>query len=91
MLRRRKSLGDIVLERNLCFVDTVNPCSDRSEQTGLEVQYMIQQFQRAATAINSTNNDFQSLLSGNGGSQVDVILYLLTEGKCFDTPKGVKY
>ncbi|EEP77051.1 predicted protein [Uncinocarpus reesii 1704] len=79
VLRRRKSLGDVVLERNLCFVDTVNPCSDRTEQTSLEIQYMVQQFHRATAAINSTNADLQGLLSGNGGSQVDAILYLICE------------
>lgn len=81
VLRRRKSLGDVVLERNFCFVDTVNPCLDRDEQTALEVQYMMQQFHRASNAIISTNTDLQGLLSGNGGSQVDLILYLLAEGK----------
>ncbi|WEW58811.1 hypothetical protein PRK78_004279 [Emydomyces testavorans] len=87
VLRRKKSLGDVVLERNLCFVDSVNSSLDRTEQTGLEISYMVQQFQRVATAINSTNADLQGLLSGNGGSQVDAILYLISEGKYLNVPQ----
>ncbi|KAI1948650.1 hypothetical protein LOZ39_002585 [Ophidiomyces ophidiicola] len=79
VLRRRKSLGDVVLERNICFVDTLNSGTNRHDQTGLEIQYMMKQFHRATAAIDSTNADLQSLLSGNGGAQVDAILYLISD------------
>ncbi|KAK2738500.1 hypothetical protein FQN57_007015 [Myotisia sp. PD_48] len=78
VLRRRKSLGGNVLERNLCFVDTSGG-SDNDHQTELVVEYMNKQFLRAVSATRSVTSDFQGLLSGNGGSQVDVILYLISE------------
>ncbi|KMP04891.1 hypothetical protein CIHG_04181 [Coccidioides immitis H538.4] len=90
VLRRRKSLGDVVLERNLCFVDTVNTCVDQIEQTNLEIQYMIQQFRRATTAIHSGNADLQGLLSGNGGSQVDAILYLISQDTLMSDIQSIK-
>lgn len=82
VLRRRKSLGDVVLERNLCFVDTGGgKKSSRAEQTECLVQYMIQQLLRALGAIHTINSDLQGLLGGNGGSQVDIVLYLISKGK----------
>lgn len=81
VLRRRKSQGDVVLERNICFVDTVDGKSNRTDQTELEVRYMKQQFQRAVTSIHTVDSDLRGLLSGNGGSQVDSVLYLISEGK----------
>ncbi|PGH31501.1 hypothetical protein GX50_05743 [[Emmonsia] crescens] len=79
VLRRRKSMGDFVLERNLCFVDTVCGTLGLLDQAECIVQYINQQFQRAVNALDSINTDFQGLLSGNGGSQVDAILYLVSE------------
>ncbi|KAJ5929380.1 hypothetical protein N7454_007228 [Penicillium verhagenii] len=78
VLRRRKSIGDIVLERNLCFVDTPATSLSRAGQTDAVVQYMRQQLQRATTALAGSGIDFQNLLAGNGGSQVDAILYLIS-------------
>ncbi|KAL1959211.1 hypothetical protein VTO42DRAFT_2716 [Malbranchea cinnamomea] len=79
VLRRRKSLGDVVLERNLCFVDTAAGRKSRAEQTEDLVQYMMQQLLRALSAIHTVNSDLQGLLGGNGGSQVDAILYLISK------------
>lgn len=80
VLRRRKSIGEIVLERNLCFVDTPATSLSRAGQTDAIVQYMRQQLHRATTALASSGVDFQNLLAGNGGSQVDAILYLISDG-----------
>ncbi|KKK22784.1 hypothetical protein AOCH_007580 [Aspergillus ochraceoroseus] len=79
VLRRRKSMGEIVLERNLCFVDT--PASRLSQlgQIDAIIQYMNQQLFRATAALETSNNDFQNMLAGNGGCQVDVILYLISQ------------
>ena len=76
ILRRRKSVGDSVLERNLCFVDT-------SSSTKLEhiIRYTEQQLALAMNSMAAVSHDFAGLLSGRGGSQVDVILYLITKGK----------
>ncbi|PGH02035.1 hypothetical protein AJ80_08929 [Polytolypa hystricis UAMH7299] len=79
VLRRRKSSGEIVLERNLCFVDLHSGVASKSDQTDLIVQYINQQMQRTLNAAGSMNTDLQGLLSGNGGSQVDLILYLVSE------------
>jgi hypothetical protein len=76
MLRRRKSMGDAVLERNICFVDV-------SASTGTDkiVDYMLQQLQNGIMAAGSGSVEFLGLLSGRGGAQVDVILYLISNGK----------
>lgn len=76
ILRRRKSMGDAVLERNVCFVDV-------SSSTGVEpiVEYMVQQLRSGITSASTGSGDFLGLLSGRGGAQVDVILYLVSNGK----------
>ncbi|EEH11149.1 heat shock protein [Histoplasma capsulatum G186AR] len=79
VLRRRKSMGDLVLERNLCFVDTSCGTLGLEDQAECIIQYISRQFQRSVNALDSFNTDFQGLLSGNGGSQVDAILYLVSE------------
>ncbi|KAJ5901145.1 hypothetical protein N7504_007138 [Penicillium tannophilum] len=78
VLRRRKSIGEIVLERNLCFVDQPATSLSRAGQTDVVLQYMRQQLQRATTSLAGPGIDFQNLLAGNGGSQVDAILYLIS-------------
>ncbi|EEQ32957.1 conserved hypothetical protein [Microsporum canis CBS 113480] len=69
VLRRRKSTGDVILERNLCFVDTFAGSKSADQQTEVIVQYMNKQFARAMSAVRSVTADFQGLLSGNGGPQ----------------------
>jgi hypothetical protein len=73
-----------VLERNLCFVDTPAVSLSRPGQTDAVLQYMRQQFHRATAALNSSSVDMQNLLAGNGGSQVDAIIYLVSNGKICD-------
>lgn len=80
VLRRRKSTGDIVLERNLCFVDTPANSLSQEMHADVIVQYIHQQLARAMVAPNTSVFDFQNMLAGNGGSQVDAILYLISEG-----------
>jgi hypothetical protein len=81
VLQRRKSIGEIVLERNLCFVDTPATNLSRAGQSDAIAQYMRQQFLRATNALSGSSVDFQNLLAGNGGSQVDAILYLISNGR----------
>ncbi|KAJ5099286.1 hypothetical protein N7532_006287 [Penicillium argentinense] len=78
VLRRRKSIGEIILERNLCFVDTPAISLSRAGQTDAILQYMGQQFTRATAALSGSSVDLQNLLAGNGGSQVDAVLYLIS-------------
>jgi hypothetical protein len=80
VLRRRKSYGDAILERNLCFVDTLHGTGSRAAQTQVIAHYMGQQWLRAMTAVNAANFDLEGMLGGDGGSQVDAVLYLISEG-----------
>jgi hypothetical protein len=75
ILRRRKSMGDAVLERNVCFVEVGS-----SEKADSAIRYLEQQLQRAVFASTNSSNDFIGLLSGRGGAQVDFILYLVSSG-----------
>ena len=78
-------MGDIVLERNLCFVDTPTTSLTRTEQTEVIIYYMRQQLGRAIGALDSSNVDFQNMLAGNGGSKVDAIIFLISQGECLIT------
>ncbi|RMZ86747.1 hypothetical protein DV736_g6026, partial [Chaetothyriales sp. CBS 134916] len=73
ILRRRKSMGDAVLERNLCFVDMSSSKLDHI------IHYAENQLGQAISSACQGNHDFAGLLSGRGGSQVDVILYLVSK------------
>ncbi|KAF9885609.1 hypothetical protein FE257_012700 [Aspergillus nanangensis] len=79
VLRRRRSVGDVVLERNVCFVDTPKNTLSRTGQNDAVLQYLRQQLLRATTSLQSPNHDFQNLLAGRGGAQVDAVLYLISE------------
>lgn len=78
ILRRRRSGGDTVLDRNLCFVDTAS-----HDDYNTISEYMTLQLQKALKAPTEANSDFASLLSGSGGSQVDLVFYMLSKGKTF--------
>lgn len=75
ILRRRKSMGDAVLERNVCFVEVGS-----SDKGAAMLRYLEQQLDRAVVAPTSSSNDFVGMLSGRGGAQVDVVLYLVSSG-----------
>ncbi|KAL4747595.1 hypothetical protein BDW72DRAFT_11184 [Aspergillus terricola var. indicus] len=81
ILRRRKSSGEVVLERNICFVDVQGHQLSQSGQIDTVIKYISQQLSRAASALESSNADFQNMLAGNGGSQVDAVLYLISHDK----------
>ncbi|ERF72223.1 hypothetical protein EPUS_02110 [Endocarpon pusillum Z07020] len=74
ILRRRRSTGDTVLDRNLCFVDTAS-----REDCSTIYEYMTMQLHKALKAPIEANSDFVSLLSGSGGSQVDLVLYMFSK------------
>ncbi|KIY03551.1 uncharacterized protein Z520_00242 [Fonsecaea multimorphosa CBS 102226] len=74
ILRRRKSMGDSVLERNICFVDT----GDSAKLERL-VHYAEQQLVNAMVSVDQLTSEFSGLLSGRGASQVDVVLYLISK------------
>ncbi|KAB8296934.1 hypothetical protein EYC80_002342 [Monilinia laxa] len=79
ILRRRKSMGDSVLERNLCFVDTPGYGNKTSclEVISPVVNYIESQFQKLESKDGMSDSDMIQLLGGNGGSQVDVVFYII--------------
>ena len=76
---RRKSIGDTVLERNLCFVDTPGYSygMSRLETINAIIHYVEGQLERSFSAAPG-EGDIVGLLSGKGGSQVDLVLYLVS-------------
>lgn len=68
-------MGDAVLERNLCFVDTSGIKSPSSA-----AHYIEQQLLKTINSANQASSELTGLLSGKGGTQVDVVLYLVTHG-----------
>ena len=83
MLRRRKSMGDTVLERNLCFVDTPGYSQARSTMEGIEsvVDYVETQINKVSSVANASYGELVNLLSGRGGTQVDLVFYMICKGK----------
>ncbi|KAK3178741.1 hypothetical protein OEA41_000878 [Lepraria neglecta] len=79
VFRRRKSMGDTVLERNLCFVDTPGYSNgiSRIETIQSILQYIEIQLTKPFAAPTASEGDIAGLLSGSGGTQVDVIFYLI--------------
>lgn len=81
-LRRRKSVDDPVLERNICFVDTPGYGRGLSITGGIQttISYIEEQLPRSFSAATGSRGELISMLSGNGGTQVDVVLYLIGRG-----------
>jgi hypothetical protein len=80
ILRRRKSMGDSVLERNLCFVDNPGYGNNTSWLDCITpvVDYIEAQFRKSMAQETANESDLVNLISGNGGSQVDLVLYLMS-------------
>ncbi|CCC11520.1 hypothetical protein SMACR_02178 [Sordaria macrospora] len=79
VLKRRKSVEDTVLDRNICFVDTPGYGSGSSSMDTITpvVQYIVSQMQRMS--VNALNDgDMLNMLGGEGGVQIDVVFYLVS-------------
>ncbi|KAK7749259.1 hypothetical protein SLS62_008228 [Diatrype stigma] len=80
---KRRSLGDNVLERNICFVDTPGYGNASSKpKKAMEaiipcVEYVESHFDRVISDTLS-EPDMLNMLGGNGGFQVDAVLYLIS-------------
>ncbi|KAK0985636.1 hypothetical protein LTR54_013713 [Friedmanniomyces endolithicus] len=74
MLLRRKSVGDGVLERNVCFIDT--PAVDDEENARQMLEYLMGAMQRTASLEKMTDSELINVLSGEGGVQIDVVLWV---------------
>ncbi|KAF2192434.1 hypothetical protein K469DRAFT_653927 [Zopfia rhizophila CBS 207.26] len=91
VLRRRKSICDIVLERNLSFIDTpgYGKSASSTDDMDLVVEYVESLLYRNASAGSMEDSDLLGVISGNGGVQVDVVFYLLSPSH--DISKDVEY
>jgi hypothetical protein len=78
VLRRRKSMGDTVLERNICFVDT--PGHGKSGAADQVVHYLEGLLHRNASIASVNDSELLNVLSGGGGVHVDVVLYMFPTG-----------
>ncbi|CAK7231316.1 hypothetical protein SCUCBS95973_007871 [Sporothrix curviconia] len=79
-MRRRKSLGDNVLDRNICFVDT--PGFTRSTSTMdsiMPVVEYVKSYLQKLCSNSLSDADFVGLISGDGGTSVDVVFYLIAD------------
>ncbi|KAI1772501.1 Septin-domain-containing protein [Hypoxylon cercidicola] len=78
--QRRKSLGDSVLERNVCFVDTPGYRNGASAMDTIMpcIEYIESHLNRLASdSLN--DSDMLNMLGGDGGFQVDVVFYLISQ------------
>ena len=75
-------MGDTVLERNLCFVDTPGYSHGMSRMESIELilQYIEAQLTKPFVDTTGNQGEIVSLLSGSGGFQVDVAFYMIAQG-----------
>ncbi|KAF2212234.1 hypothetical protein CERZMDRAFT_97511 [Cercospora zeae-maydis SCOH1-5] len=74
MLHRRMSIGEGVLERNLTFVDT--PGLEGNDQIQQILNHVKLTLRRTAHMESMSDSEIISLLSGEGGVQIDAVVYL---------------
>jgi len=72
-------MPDAILERNICFVDTpgFGKSASGTEEIDLTVEYIESLLHRNATVGSMNDSDLLGVISGNGGVQVDVVIYML--------------
>ncbi|KAH7041306.1 Septin-domain-containing protein [Microdochium trichocladiopsis] len=77
---RRKSLGDGVLDRNICFVDTpgYGRGSSSMEMIVSCVDYVEAHLNKMASESMS-ESELLNMLGGAGGCQTDVVLYMIAQ------------
>ncbi|KAI0512777.1 Poly(A) polymerase central domain-containing protein [Xylaria bambusicola] len=76
---KRKRLGDNVLERNICFVDT--PGYGRGSSAMETIMTCVDYIESHLNKVSSddlSDSDLVSMLGGGGGCQVDAVLYLIS-------------
>jgi hypothetical protein len=78
-LRRRKSGGDNILERNLCFIDTPGITEELTQADVFK--YIQQTFIHFDTQTDLSNLERLNLISGKGSPLVDVVLFLFSDGE----------
>ncbi|QDS72024.1 hypothetical protein FKW77_002117 [Venturia effusa] len=75
VLRRRKSMGETVLERNICFIDTPGDSPTWTEEH--VVRYIESLLHKNASVTTLSDSELMNVLSGSGGVQVDVVIYVV--------------
>lgn len=75
-------MGDTVLERNLCFVDTPGYTNTGyvAEGIGSVVDYVETQINKISSVSNASYGELVNLMSGRGGTQVDLVFYMILKG-----------
>ena len=82
VLRRRKSLGDSVLDRNICFVDTPGYSGGSSAmETVTPVAQYVESYLQRLCSPSLGDLELLNLVGGDGGSHVDVVFYLVSNSK----------
>ncbi|KAK4180053.1 hypothetical protein QBC36DRAFT_375445 [Triangularia setosa] len=75
----KKSLGDEVLDRNVCFVDTMGYGFGSSSMDTITPVTEYIQFHLQRISTNSlSDGDVLNMLGGEGGVQVDVVFYMVS-------------
>ncbi|KAH9825605.1 Septin GTPase family [Teratosphaeria destructans] len=86
-LARRKSVGEGVLERNLCFIEA--PSIDEDDEADHVSKYFDDVQQRATRLDQVPDGELIAMLSGDGGVQIDAVLWLLTSTGLDSVPVGL--
>jgi hypothetical protein len=82
--RRRSSMNETVLERNISFIDTPGIDANAADQASKKaLQHVEGLLWRNQSFASFSDGEILSVFSGNGGMQVDVVLFLL-RGQCND-------
>lgn len=77
--RRRRSLGDNVLDRNICFIDTPGFTGSTSPMDIIMPVIGHIEGQLHKLCSNSLNDaDFVGLVSGDGSTSIDVVFYMIS-------------
>lgn len=76
------------MERNVCFVDTPGYGRTLSMTEGIEsvVQYVKAQLAKGTSFATIGEDELVSMLSGKGGTQVDVALYMIAQSLSPSSP-----
>lgn len=78
LLKRRKSVDDTILDRNICFIDTPGYSDGASSMESITpvIRYVESHFEKVQSNA-SPDAEMLNMLGGDGGSQVDLVFYLV--------------
>jgi hypothetical protein len=75
VLKRRKSMGDTVLERNICFLDPIGHSDSRQDDI---FEFIEEAFWHADSVEELTDLERLHMVSGQGANIVDAVLYIFS-------------